>query len=255
MNCLEFRRRLLEDPLTSNEALAGHEDECEQCARYAREQRTAETRLRAMLSDISPPPELAENVQLAIRLDSRKRSRRQVWYATAASVLLIVSATIASLVSERWERGNMALAQSVLYHIDDEALHLRAAGPIPDQRVKFVFARFGASLKADIGQVNFAAECLMRKRNGVHLVLPGERGPITVFFMPGEQTEQALPVSSTRFQGYIVPTEWGSIAVVGEQGEKVDGLGERLARAVQWPSGDSGLVGSRLPVTPLVAQQ
>ena len=254
MNCLDFRRRLLEDPFNNDAEALAHEEQCTQCAAYAREQRALETRLRGVLSEISPPAELADNIQLAVKLDQRGRSRRQVWYATAASVLLIVGATLASLVTESWERGNMALAQSVLNHIDDEAHHLREAGPVSPQRVKFVFARFGAHLHGDIGQVNFAAECLMRKRNGVHLVLPGERGPVTAFFMPGEHTEQPLPVNSERFEGHIVPTHWGSIAVVGEHGESLAGLGQQLAAAVEWPAPDSGLVGS-IPAGPLVAQQ
>jgi len=142
----------------------------------------------------------------------------------------------------------------VLNHIDDEAHHLREAGPVAGQRVKFVFARFGARLNGDIGQVNFAAECLMRKRNGVHLVLPGVQGPVTAFFMPGEHTERVLPVSSERFAGHVVPTAWGSIAVVGEHGEPLEGLAQKLAGAVEWPAPDSGLVGG-ISTAPLIAQQ
>jgi len=254
VNCLDFRRLLLQDPFRNDADLLEHEAQCAQCATFAREQRAQETRLRAMLGEITPPPELAENIRLAVKLDRRGRSRRRVWYATAASVLLIVGATMLSLVTETWERGNMALAQSVLNHIDDEAHHLREAGPVTGQRVKFVFARFGARLNGDIGQVNFAAECLMRKRNGVHLVLPGVQGPITAFFMPGEHTERVLPVSSERFAGHVVPTAWGSIAVVGEHGEPLEGLAQKLAGAVEWPAPDSGLVGG-ISTAPLIAQQ
>jgi len=255
MNCLEFRRGLLQDPFDSANGLLEHEAGCGECATFARELRAEETRLRALLNEVSPPPQLVDNIQLAISLQQRGRSRRQVWYAAAASVLLIVGATMTSLMSTSWERGNMALAQSVLNHIDDEAHHLREAGPIAQSRVKYVFARFGAELSGDIGQVNFAAECLMRKRNGVHLVLPGRQGPITAFFMPGERPEKPLPVKSARFQGHIVPTVWGSIAVVGEHGEPLQELGEKLAAAVLWPAATGDLVGQRLPAAALVAQQ
>ncbi len=236
MNCLEFRRLLLQDPFANDPAMHEHEQDCRQCRHYAREQRTQEKQLREMFQQMSPPPELAENIQLAVRLDRRVQSRRQVWFAAAASVLLIVGATITSLVNERWERGNMVLAQSVLNHIDDEAHHLREAGPVSQSRVNFVFARFGAALVEDIGQINFAAECLMRKRNGVHLVLPGENGPITAFFMPGENPEKAIAVESERFQGHIAPTSWGSVAVVGEHGENLEGMAEQLGKAVEWPT-------------------
>ena len=130
--------------------------------------------------------------------------------------------------------------------------------PVSAGRIERVFARFGAELAGDIGQVNFAAECLMRARNGVHLVLPGKMGPITVFYMPGEMTDGVLPIDSARFAGEIVPTRWGSIAVVGENGELLEGIGDRLAAAVRWPSAqvaDSGLVTGGLLSDLRVAQQ
>ena len=257
MNCLEFRRLLLQDPFANDPAMHEHEQDCRQCNQYAQEQRAHERQLRDMFNEITPPPELAENIQLAVRLDRRVQSRRQVSFAAAASVLLIVGATITSLVNERWERGNMALAQSVLNHIDDEAHHLREAGPVSRSRVNFVFARFGAALTEDIGQINFAAECLMRKSNGVHLVLPGKNGPITAFFMPGETPGKVIPVKSERFQGRIAPTAWGSVAVVGEHGENLEGMAERLAKAVHWPQAEQSVGGGKLgaPAGPTVAQK
>ena len=88
--------------------------------------------------------------------------------------------------------------------------------------------------------------------------MPGQMGPITVFFMPGEMTESSMPVSSTRFSGKILPTAWGSIAVVGENGEPLDGLGERLAAAVRWPNQDlaeSGLFGRGIVTDARITQQ
>jgi len=163
-----------------------------------------------------------------------------------------------SLWTTSLERGHATLAQSVLYHIDDEASHLHTAQPLSSERVRGVFARFGAELAEEIGPVHFAAECLMRERNGVHLVMPGKMGPITVFFMPGEMTGTEVPVDSARFAGRIIPTGWGSIAVVGENGEPLQGLGERLAAAVHWPqaAGDrSGLAGIGVLEGARIAQQ
>jgi hypothetical protein len=84
-------------------------------------------------------------------------------------------------------------------------------------------------------------------------------GPVTVFFMPGEMADTTMPVASARFNGQIVPTRWGSIAVVGEAGEAVDGLGERLAAAVRWPdpeqAGGSVPVGGELLAAGRVTQQ
>jgi hypothetical protein len=260
MNCLEFRRRLLADPLCKDEDLLAHEAECPACAPFAQDVRAKEIRLRSILQAVAPRPGMAERIQLAAGFERRAATRRRWWYGAAASVLLAIGVSMVSLMNTSIERGNVALAQSVVNHIEDEAHHLREAQALPARRVNLVFKRFGAKLAADIGPVNFAAECLMRNRNGVHLVLPGTAGPITVFFMPGETPPGVLSVSSPRFQGRILPTEWGSIAVVGEQGERLDGIGERLAAAVQWPQPQAGVVestvaGRRLATLARVTQQ
>jgi hypothetical protein len=236
MNCIEFRRRTGEDPMANDADLLAHETDCPNCARYAREMRAQEIQLRAALHEITPPAGLSERIQLAARFEQQSHHRRRWWYAAAASVLLMVGVSMVSVFQTAHLRGQATLAQSVLDHIRDEANHLHETSPVSAGRLHYVFDRFGADLVGDIGPVSFAAECLMRHRNGVHLVLPGQQGPITAFFMPGEMADRTLPVVSDRFSGTIVPTDWGSIAVVGEAGETVTGLGERLSEAVEWPS-------------------
>jgi hypothetical protein len=236
MNCLEFRRRTTIDPLANDAELMTHEAECPGCASYAREMRAQEFALRAALKDITPPAGLAERVVLAAHYEQQAGHRRRWWYGAAASLLLMVGVSMVNVFHNAHQRAQQDLAQSVLRHIADEAHHLHEVSAVSRGRLHWVFQRFGARLVEDIGRVNFAAECLMRHRNGVHLVLPGRLGPVTVFFMPGEITDGAVPIDSAQMTGRIVPTAWGSIAVVGEIGEELDGLGERLAGAVEWPS-------------------
>jgi len=235
MNCLDFRRLILSDPFCKDAGALAHEADCASCAPFARQVRAQEIRLRSALQAISPPEGMAERIQLAARFDRRSTVQRRWWYSAAATVLMAVGVSMISLFSTTLDRSNVALAQSVINHIEDESNHLRETRPVSAERLNLVFRRFGAELAGGLGTVNFVAECVMRNRNGVHLVLPGKMGPITVFFMPGEMTASSMPVSSTRFRGRILPTSWGSIAVVGENGESLDGLGELLAAAVHWP--------------------
>jgi hypothetical protein len=258
MDCLDFRRRLLADPFCHDQDLQVHEAGCPACASFARDLKAQEIRLRGMFKAVSPPEGMAERISLAARFEHRAALRRRWWYGAAAAVLMAVGVSMLSLFTTSLERSNVVLAQSVIHHIEDEAQHLREAGPVPAARLKWVFERFGAELTEDIGPVHFAAECLMRRSNGVHLVLPGREGPITVFFMPGEMTDAKLPVKSLRFVGHILPTDWGSIAVVGEDGEPLHGLGERLASAVEWPRtaiGVSGLPGAGMVAAARLRQQ
>ena len=237
MNSLEFHRALLEDPYQNNPDLLEHEADCAECAAYSRKIRAQESALRALLNTPAPPPELAENIRLGIQMEQRANTGRRVWLAAAASVLLLVGASMFALFTERHQREHLAPAQNVIYHIEDEARHLRDPGPASPARVHAVLARFGAELSDNIGQIRFAAECVMRNRTGVHLILSGKQGSVTVFFMPEERTPEVVHVDSGRFHGEIVPTTWGAVAVVGEQGEPIV---TRAMHAVRWPVGTPG---------------
>lgn len=250
MNCLEFRRHMLTDPLRLDDEAHAHESACEACAAFARDTRAREVRLHAVLNDVSPPEGMAERIHLAMRFEHRAEVRRRWWYGAAAGVLLAIGVSMVSVWTTAIERADLALAQSVLHHIEDEASHLHEAHPVAAGRVGRVFARFNAELAGDIGPVHFAAECLMRERNGIHLVLPGKKGAITVFLMPGEMTDSVLPIRSARFHGRILPTPWGSVAVIGESGEELDGIGERVASATRWKDGP--VIGSAISRVGLV---
>lgn len=237
MNCLEFRRRLTIDPLDGDAELLTHEEACEACGRFARELRGDEIRLRALLRSVSPAAGMEGRIGRAVHAERRAVARRRWLYGAAAGVMIAVSAGLLTLGTTVQRGGDAELAQSVLQHIEAEPAKLRSVDPVAAGAVRFVFARFDARLVDDIGPVLFAAQCPMRHHAGIHLVLPGQAGPITVFFMPGESGDSDISVRSSRFVGYVTPTAWGGIAVVGEHGEDLRGMGERLAQAVDWPSG------------------
>jgi hypothetical protein len=57
-------------------------------------------------------------------------------------------------------------------------------------------------------------------------------------FLPAEAVDRRLPVRDARLRGIIVPAGRGSMAIVGEPGELLDGIEERLLRAVRFASRD-----------------
>lgn len=239
IDCVTFRRRLLEDPQQETRAMARHEAACRTCAAYAHQLRATEQQLREAF-DVEVPPELAERIQLAVSYERAPQPTRRpsMWLATAASVLL------AAFIGIRWidrpqplqPPHQLTLSESVLNHINDEIHVLRQPGPVGPYKVERVFARFGAALTGPIGPISFAAECKMRHKTGVHLVIPGEMGAITILFMPGEMTEQQQTIATARFEGEILPTRWGSIAIVGEHGEHLEALVSQLQHKVKWPA-------------------
>ena len=238
MDCLTFRRQMLEDPGRHDRALAEHEAACHSCAGFARSLRADEAKLREALN-FAPPPELAERIQLAISFgEARKRPSRLQWLGIAASVLVAVAAGGLGWMTYLYKPyEDLSLERSVLNHVQDETKHLYDPGQASSGKLHYVFDRFGARVDAQaLGTVNFAGICMMRRNRGVHLVMRGEMGPVTVFFMPGEMARKPMALDSPRFAGVIEPTDWGSIAVVGEQGEKLQPVLDRVRQAVSWPA-------------------
>lgn len=238
MDCLTFRRQMLEDPRRQDEAMRDHEATCRQCAGFARSLRADEALLQDTLN-IAPPPELAERIQLAISFGEVKKRRPTAWWLSvaAAGLIAVAAGTMGWLTYFYKPYEDLSLERSVLNHVQDETRHLYAAGPADNSDLRGVFARFGAEVSEQaLGNVNFAGICMMRRNRGVHLVLRGEMGPVTVFFMPGEMTSKPMAVDSPRFAGVIEPTDWGSIAVVGEQGESLMPVLQRVRQAVRWPA-------------------
>lgn len=232
MDCKEFRRQTQVDPLARSTERLAHEDECSDCASYARAARAREIRLRALLHEVAPPVGLDDRIRHAARTEQQQGWR----YAAAFGLLLLIGASMLLVQRSPIGPDRPALVNAVLAHIAAEQHHLRQDGEVSSSRLEGLFQRFGARLAGTLHQVSFAGECLMREHTGVHLVLRGNTGPVTVFFMPGEDTDRELPIAFRDLAGSILPTGWGSIALVGRQGEDIASIKDRISAAVDWPA-------------------
>ena len=92
----------------------------------------------------------------------------------------------------------------------------------------------GYGLQEDPGQIHYAGVCLMRKRVGVHLIVPGKIGPVTVLLMPGERITHRSMLSDERFTGVLTPTPGGSMAILGEQGETIRAIENKIRSSLLW---------------------
>jgi hypothetical protein len=126
------------------------------------------------------------------------------------------------------------LAATVIAHIQKEEEHLMASGSLSRASLRRIFRALGASVHPDLGPVSFAGHCVIGEREGIHLVLNGERGAVTALFLPGRQTTEQRRVSGGGFVGTLVPVAVGVLAVVGQPGEPLEPIVRRLLVAVRW---------------------
>jgi len=236
VNCLNFRRRWLTVPGARDIALAQHERVCSGCRQFARRGSEFERKLREALS-IEVPADLAERIRQ--RWDSgeqaHKRQLRPLRYALVATLLLVVG--LASLFGYEFlasDSHEAALHRTIVQHINGELDQLYERNEIGMTQVGSLFARFGAELQGDLSRVAFARACRIGRHDGVHMVFKGRRGPVTVFYMDGAYVEDQSRIDGKRFTGVLLSVDAGSIAVVGERGELLAPVVERLKENLHW---------------------
>ncbi|MEE9595355.1 MAG: hypothetical protein V3V96_01140, partial [Acidiferrobacterales bacterium] len=74
----------------------------------------------------------------------------------------------------------------------------------------------------------------VREQQCGQLIVQGAVGPVTILLMPGVYIEGARDLYSRELNGIVVPTTTGSMAIVGEPGEPLHDMEQRMRAAVTW---------------------
>lgn len=230
MNCLEFRRRVNAAVGNKDAEYLQHAQECQACAAFAKQAALFEHKLAEAI-DVEVPPTLEAQILLRQNMEQQRReqNRRTRWMALAASVLLTVG-----LVTGIWTFTPPAtLDSAVLAHINNELDHLSDRKDIQLAQANHVLQPFNTQLQQPPARIHYVGACQIHRSAGAHMVLQGEKGPVTVLLMPGETVQARLPLRDQRFTGVIVPTDNGSMAIVGERDENIEHFELQLQQVIQ----------------------
>lgn len=234
MNCEEYREAIAADP--SFDGGAGHLTGCAACQEYRSEMLALEDRIsRALVLEVPeidmpalPEIETANVVTMA----GRRRVSAPAWFAMAATVLLAAVLGV-RLVSTGIEYDS--LAEEVLAHLQHEPYALRVSDtPVSEQRLQSVVSRDVAQIDHSAGLITYAQTCVIHGHEVPHLVIQGEKGPVTILLMPEEMISDALPVIGENTEGVILPVGSGSIAILGQRGERLENIERSILNSVMW---------------------
>ncbi len=167
-----------------------------------------------------------------VSLPARKPFARPAWYALAASVMLAVVIGVRMFgigVSHE------SLAAEVVAHLDHEPYSLRpSTTPVSDRRLGAVVPADVASMDHSAGLITYAQSCVINGKTVPHLVIQGERGPVTILLMPEERISNAVPLDGENIHGVIVPVGDGSIAIIGAREERLERIEKSVVSSVRW---------------------
>jgi Protein of unknown function (DUF3379) len=229
MSCLEFHRRITIDPGDRDPGILQHAAACAPCAAFGQRLARLDRSLHAAI-DVEAPREMSARILLRQSCTERRaaRARRRRWLALAASVVVI--AGIAGGYWSYWQQDS--LSQAVLAHVDEEPFALSPHSAIPVENINEIAQPMQTWIDGSLGTVSFAKICPIHDAEGVHLVVEGDEGPVTVMILPHETIHHEMTVRNERYEGVIVPRAIGSIAIVGYRGEPLDDVEARVRTAV-----------------------
>lgn len=180
--------------------------------------------------DMPELPEIETGKVTAIR--PKRRLSPPAWLAMAATV------AVAAIISVRMLGSSVeydSLAEQVLAHIDHEPAALVVTDRVVgDDRLHAVVPADLAELDHSAGLITYAQSCVINGRTVPHLVIQGKHGPVTILLMPGEHVDEAIDVMGDHVNGVILPVGDGSIAIVGELEEPLDGIRKKVLSSVTW---------------------
>ena len=236
MNCEDFRQAIAADPGATDAALAAHAAECAACREYRNEYRALDEKIAAALSipvpELSMPELDAPQGTNVVELKRRPRFAPPTWFGLAAGLAL---AAFFGLQLMQPDLDDVPLAAQVLEHLDHEPYsRVVTTVAVPERTLDAVVTNDVAELSPGIGLVTYARSCVINGKSIPHLVIQGERGPVTLLMMPDEPIEQAIPLDGNGVNGIILPLGDGSIAIVGERDESIENIQNRVVDSVKW---------------------
>ena len=245
MNDDQFLERAHADPHDSSpdfqEAVAGNP----QRQSLVAELQGFDARLKSGLESVSAPEHLKQALldipEGTLHPDTGAAAandsfwRRNVQYAAG----LVVAVGILALF---WKTEVDPMADMVFKHIYSELDFLESDTPVGLAQVNQVMSDaigsvFSETKDMENFAINFTKDCWVDFDNGVrgvHMVMQGNNGPVTVMVIPNSPVPREMAINDDHFYGVITPSSGGNIVVVGEKDEPVQQYSTLLASNISW---------------------
>lgn len=239
MNCEDYKELLAADPTASVEGGAEHVADCASCAAFTAEMQAFNDKIAAALTisvpDLKIPdlPELEDDNVVDLPFGGKKKFSAPTWIGIAATVVLAAFVGVRMINTNQLE--SLPLADQVLAHLDHEPYALKVTNvAVSDERFAEVVNPSIGTMDRSVGLVSYAQSCVINGKTVPHLVIQGEKGPITLLLMPEEMVDGATTLDGKGVNGVILPVGNGSIAIIGERDEPLTELEQNIINSVEW---------------------
>ncbi len=244
MNCDDYRQSIAAQP-TQSEDWAAHVAVCENCAEFRAEMLALDEKIKSALQIDVPDIRIPELPEITVDQNDGASNvvtlpkRRSIARSLPAWVGLAASLAVAGILGTRYlvdDTDHLSLADEIVAHLDHEPGALRVTNtPVSERNFASVVRANAVDVDRDMGLITYARSCTINGKKIPHLVMQGERGPITLLLLPDEAIDAAVELMGDGINGILLPFgDKGSIAIIGERGERLDEVEERVLNSVKW---------------------
>lgn len=238
MDDLELRRRLLSDPHDNSQDVLAELHANKQNKKYADSLLELDAQLEQAFK-VEAPDDLADKIlfqQSSSKVKTVSFSRKS--FALAASILFTFGLFIGQI---NW--GNLIVTPAQANLVNMAMAHIEAEEPF----IKGV--NEGSShqeMESKLGVYSYALDgrfpyhiyylnhCgFSKEHHALHIVFQGTKGRVTAFIsnIPVQQQSQ---FESSGKSGEITPLPYGSLVLVGQQGEDINAISQQLTPLLQF---------------------
>jgi len=225
INCINVRRLLLTDPVDLEPDVLQHLSTCQACKKIALEASGFDEMLLSSMK-IPVPEGLTDRILLAKGINDNQQQRKtRSWYQGIAASIVLTTSIVASFL---YFDSPSLISEIALAHVNNELHHLQDRKNIQLAQLNQIISPFNMKMNASPQRIHYAGTCKIRHSTGVHIVIEGNKAPLTVLLMPGEQVNERLTINDKDFKGIIIPVNHGSIAIIGDKQEDLNAFEKQI---------------------------
>lgn len=239
MDELEFRRRIMADPKQRDEEINAAIKASERNNQFAEDALELDKQIaKAMAVDV--PEDLADRI-LFNQTSSVETNVVRPSFARKAMAMAASVAFVAGLLVGQLNWGNLvvspaqaSLASTAMKHVIEEKPFVQDLDEqVKSSQINAKMAPFAHEFSHSFPyHVYYLNHCGFGSSNALHMVFQGEKGKVTLFFT-GIPSEKPTDFNEDGMSGIIEPMGDTSLILVGEEGEDVAKIADKLANIIK----------------------
>jgi hypothetical protein len=233
MDDLTFRKRIYANPHDNAQDIIDACNDDKAKVKFKCEMKKFDAKLNSAFN-VKVPDNLAERILLSQSMDTQKspKKRTKVYLALAASVVFCVGlvSTRIGLINNFDTVGEYALA-----HNAAEIVHSHDDNHYSLQQLNTKLSGYGAQFINAFPKVSFAGTCYFGRIKSLHMVIQGDKYPVTIFLIPKESgLEQTPYFSDQNYNGESIEVNDNQLLIITHKDDPNKSWAKELSQSFQW---------------------